>query len=280
VSAQLAYHAIVRALEATGGWTPRRQFAESVRHAVQGHVPYLRCYQGGVRAAKDRMGLDTIERLVNEQLAFDLNPLTQLPRFVPDMQELIRGYNEYTGSVNLGIRWTVVASDAPQPTQSRTWVSVVSREDPYACQHARFAVLQESLRRMPLPSRGSAAPALMRLSGLAGALGVQGGAACEVSQVFESEGPVPLAELARRLACHPRTLERRLREEGLTAEILRQAVRLLHAMARMRSGGNLAAIAAEAGYADHAHMTRSFRASCGMAPSFFKRLMAAPTPVA
>jgi AraC-like DNA-binding protein len=72
------------------------------------------------------------------------------------------------------------------------------------------------------------------------------------------------------IGCHQRTLERRLREEGLTAETIRMATRLIRATKRLRSSDSLTAIAMEVGFSDQAQMTRAFRFSCGMTPSLLR----------
>lgn len=69
--------------------------------------------------------------------------------------------------------------------------------------------------------------------------------------------PVHLArEFARHLRCSPGEAIRRLRVEGVAASL-----------AKRRSLGN---IAYDHGFADHAHMTRCFRAFYGVTPSAFR----------
>ena len=91
--------------------------------------------------------------------------------------------------------------------------------------------------------------------------------------VFEAMGHVAVGEVARRLGCHQRTLERRLRQQGLTAEALRLASRLINATRRLGSEESLTTIAIDEGFSDLSHMTRAFRRSCGMAPSLCRSLI-------
>lgn len=72
-----------------------------------------------------------------------------------------------------------------------------------------------------------------------------------------------------------RSLERKLRAEGLTAEALRQAVRMVRATDRLGSDDSLTTIAIEEGFSDLSHMTRSFKTSAGMQPSLLRRLLLA-----
>jgi len=81
------------------------------------------------------------------------------------------------------------------------------------------------------------------------------------------EGYISVSEVARKIGCHQRTLERRLQKEGLTAETIRTATRLNRATKRLRSDDSLTVIAIEEGFSDQAQMSRAFRKSCGMTPS-------------
>ena len=83
------------------------------------------------------------------------------------------------------------------------------------------------------------------LSAMADMLGARGSAAAASCLAFEAEGVMPIAELARKLGCHQRSLERKLKAEGLTAESLRQAVRMIRATDRLGSSDSLTTIAIE-----------------------------------
>jgi AraC-like DNA-binding protein len=126
-------------------------------------------------------------------------------------------------------------------------------------------------RRVPVSGPGAAS---VRSSEVARYLAVEHAAGAHAAAVFEHEGAIPIPQLARHLGCSQRTLERRLREEGLTAELLRSAVRLLRATERLRHGGSLTEVAVDEGFSDLAHMSRSFQASCGMSPTLLRRIFA------
>jgi AraC-like DNA-binding protein len=82
-----------------------------------------------------------------------------------------------------------------------------------------------------------------------------------------------VADLARQLDVTPRTLQRAVRRcTGFTpAEVIRR-YRLQDAATRLAAepDSNLSTVAAEVGFADHAHMTRSFRRSLRETPSTFR----------
>ncbi len=79
-----------------------------------------------------------------------------------------------------------------------------------------------------------------------------------------------VAALAERTNTSVRTLQRRFREHvGATPKLLIRRRRLQEAAVRIDRGEreNLARLAAELGYADHAHLTRDFTALVGRPPS-------------
>ncbi len=87
-----------------------------------------------------------------------------------------------------------------------------------------------------------------------------------VLQVHEGGAGVP--GLARRAALSERQLLRRFeRAVGYGPRTLRRVLRLQRFLALARSGGSLARLAADAGYADQAHLTRECSLLAGMSPA-------------
>ncbi|MFK0042025.1 helix-turn-helix domain-containing protein [Paenarthrobacter sp. NPDC090517] len=93
--------------------------------------------------------------------------------------------------------------------------------------------------------------------------------------VIASEPDVLLIEdVASRLAVSPRTLQRIAgKYVGLSPSALIRRRRLQDAAERTRSDptADLAAIAVELGYADHAHLTNDFRKYLGFTPSGYRK---------
>jgi AraC-like DNA-binding protein len=83
-----------------------------------------------------------------------------------------------------------------------------------------------------------------------------------------------LDDVAAALAISTRTLQRLAkRYVGVAPAAMIRRRRLQEAAERLRSepGSDLAAIAADLGYADHAHMTNDFRTVLGFTPSAYRR---------
>ncbi|MFI7106402.1 helix-turn-helix domain-containing protein [Nonomuraea sp. NPDC050227] len=90
-------------------------------------------------------------------------------------------------------------------------------------------------------------------------------------------GLLPLAEL---LAVSPYRLSRAFtRELGVSLTHYRNRVRVSRALDRLESGETgLAALAADLGFADQAHLTRTIRRHVGHTPTVLRRLLTSPAP--
>ena len=81
-----------------------------------------------------------------------------------------------------------------------------------------------------------------------------------------------LEEAARELHLSPRTLHRRLQDEGASFRAVKDALRRDLALARLaRPGGNVARVAAELGYSEPSAFFRAFQGWTGEAPSAWRR---------
>ncbi|MFC3227402.1 AraC family ligand binding domain-containing protein [Marinibaculum pumilum] len=89
---------------------------------------------------------------------------------------------------------------------------------------------------------------------------------------------VRLAEVAAAAGLPPFRLFRAFeRQVGLTPHGYQRQIRLRRATAMIRAGRPLGDIAASCGYADQAHLTRSFRRSLGVTPGAYRTAWQAPS---
>ena len=97
----------------------------------------------------------------------------------------------------------------------------------------------------------------------------------EMAELIERDADIRNVEdAARRLRMSPRTLQRLARRYvGLPPLLMIRRRRLQQAAQRLRSDpdANLAAVAAEFGYADHAHLANEFRAVLGVTLSGYRQ---------
>ncbi|MCH8978436.1 MAG: helix-turn-helix domain-containing protein [Armatimonadetes bacterium] len=82
--------------------------------------------------------------------------------------------------------------------------------------------------------------------------------------------PPSLVELADTVAVHPVTLSKQFRAHGTTKNEFVHRLRIQNAMRQLALDESLAWIAAENGYADSAHFSRSFKHWAGCTPTQFR----------
>jgi len=286
-----APEAMVLALESDVGWTAQARFARSVASAIRGHLPFGRYFEAGRRARRLGAAEGAIERATWDWMETSLHPLHGFLRGLDDPRSVVDRLNAFNVR-DLGEAWDgerekhlVRGGDTGRETGQETgpprWaltsgsgefrlyacrVSPDGFDDPEGCQAASLA----SITFLVEAARRRAAGALegpKTLSGVARELGVERTAAAEAALVFESEGSMSVEDLAKRLGCGKRSLERELQAVGLTAGALRLSSMIVGATASLHSSESLTEISAKHGFADLAHMTRAFKAACGMAPS-------------
>jgi len=101
-------------------------------------------------------------------------------------------------------------------------------------------------------------------------------AASDAREALAHDPTLGLLDLARLVAVSPHHLSRVFRAEvGVSISTYRRRLRLRAALERIDEGG-LARVAADAGFADHAHLTREMRALLGTTPSALQREIAGP----
>lgn len=82
---------------------------------------------------------------------------------------------------------------------------------------------------------------------------------------------VSMEEMAARLKLHPRTLQRRLNEAGLSWSDLRARCRQRLAEEGLREGGDIEALSERLGFSDRHSFTRAFKRWTGLTPSEWRR---------
>lgn len=265
-----AYHVTAHALEARSGVKPIDRFVLAASHALVGHVPFSRCVAAAEARRREGASSGAIERSVAEWIAADINPVVQAAKSLRSARAVVAAYNAYNRSAQLAIRTEVALGEAER---GATRALVGAQEDPEASRVAALAILDRLAAEAVANGEIDAAPPLRKLSDVARHLGVEGSAAAEASMVLEASAPSSVQELARALGCSPRTLERRLRQEGASPELLKRAARILRATEMLRGSLSLTDIAHEVGFSDLSHMSRGFQASCGMSPSLLRAIL-------
>lgn len=281
----MPYQTLTRSLESAAEvqLSSRGLFTHAVGHILNGLVDMDRHHRAGRRAGDKQLSESVMAEVVANELRLDMNPFMQCmlrARTLAGALRVHQGLNQ-----TLAVKTEVgFGNDGVLAILNRT--QLPSAEDPAACRDAHLIgmdIILTSIKAADVSARSSAASSQVspvrapdRLSSLAGTLGLGGGVAGETAFAFESEPELRVDALARHLGCHHRTLQRELKAFGITAEIIKRASMLSRATTLLPSALTLTEIAHEAGYSDHAHMTRAFVASCSLAPSVLRQAFAPP----
>ena len=262
----MSYHTVTTAVEAPG-LDPLQRFWLSIRHVGQGQVSYSRYQRAGLSRAAEGTAPSEIEKLLLDWLQTDLNPTVQIARTSNMPSALVEGYNAFNRRVCVHVRTTMERSGS-----SITLVREMrgSSFDPEICKHATSFAMSTMVRQVAAREGRPLGDALSA-DHVARLLGVERSASAELSNLYETRGPRTVEQAASELGCSSRALQRALKDEGGSAEQIKIATRLLRAFKLMAGKLSLTQIALEAGYADSAHMSRSFMASCGLTPSEVRR---------
>jgi AraC-like DNA-binding protein len=100
----------------------------------------------------------------------------------------------------------------------------------------------------------------------------------DAREALAADSGLGLVALAQAVSVSPHHLSRVFRDElGVTVSAYRRRLRVRAALERLAGGeANLARLAADAGFSDHAHLTREMRALLGTTPSALQREVAGP----
>ncbi|MBC7619966.1 MAG: helix-turn-helix domain-containing protein [Candidatus Saccharibacteria bacterium] len=284
-----AYHTLTRALE-TAAQTPlpaRQLFAAAVGHVLNGFVTTERFQHAGRMAGAKRHSESAIARIVTDALRIDLNPFLQCMVRARTPHRALLLHQSLTSNVDLPVR-TEYGFDGKGIFKVRSSPASSSGDHPASCSEAALIGLEIVLSSIAKPGTQTIADNEMPawggtwvrppecVSGLAALLGLGASVASEAALAFESDTTINVQDMARHLGCHSRTLQREFKACGVSAETLKRACMLSQATALLSTTKTLTAIAHEAGYADHAHMTRAFVTSCGLPPSILRQAFVMP----
>jgi AraC-like DNA-binding protein len=284
------YHTLSRSLESVA-YAPlpgRRLFANAVEHVLNGFVDTDRYQRAGRLAGAKRIPESSLASIVANELCIDMNPFVQCMLRAPSRRGALRVHQSLNQLAALAVRTEVAFNnDGALTVTSRS--ASVSGEDPSACRDVHLMGMDIILGSIdengPSVANGettfhrSRVSPPRRISALAVLLGIGSSVASEAALAFESDSEIRVEDVARRLGCHRRTLQREFKASGITAETLKRACMLSRATSLLPTALTLTEIAHEAGYSDHAHMTRAFVSSCSLSPSILRQAFALPSAI-
>ena len=284
-----AYHTLSRTLEtfAQGPLPAQQMLSTAVGHVLNGFVPTDRFHDAGRLAGAKRYSESAMAKIATDELSVDLNPLLKCLVHATTRHNALLVHRSLNQYADLPIR-TEVGFDSRGTLTFKSRTESSSGEDPTACRDTHLMGMDIILSSIAGPGPQTIADNKISawggrrlrppecVSGLAALLGLGSSVASDAALAFEADTAIKVQDIARHLGCHSRTLQREFKASGLTAETLKRACMLSRATALLSTTMTLTDIAHEAGYADHAHMTRAFVASCALPPSILRQAFTSP----
>lgn len=185
-----------------------------------------------------------------------------------DQGWVIAAFCRYKQAVDLGARTRVGAGGASRAIGGG-W------RDDELCAAAALAVRHGIAREVATRAAGQGG-GLRSGWAVAQYRGVQQLAAAQALHCLEEQGDANPRRLAKALGTSVRTLQRQLAVEGMIVTGLRMAARQQRALRLIQRRVPPCLAAAEAGYADQAHMARGFKHACGPTPRQMAGVLAGP----
>lgn len=273
MSLGLSFHIAPRALNLDRAFSPKHLFADSVRHVIDGHVAADRYQQICSKSSAIRLKESSLEHRMRELFALDLNPLISMTRQLGSEFALFNAWNTYQEHVSLAVRTTIHGNSRESFGVERQQISYAI--DPPAARDAALCAIDilTGVARGKR-ERGQLADALapVCLSRMAANVGLQYTVVFDVAMGFEEQPELNVARLCQALVINRRTLERHLKDFGITALELKMACALNGATNSLWGTSSLTDIAFGHGFSDQGHMTRAFHKACGLPPSTLRQL--------
>ena len=284
-----AYHALARTLEtfARGPLPAQQMFSTAVGHVLNGFVPTDRFHHARRLAGAKRYSESAMAKVATDELCVDLNPLLKCLVHAATRYNALLLHQSLNQLANLPVR-TEIGFDGRGTLTVRSRTTSSSGYDPTACRDAHLMGMDIIVSSIAEPGTQTVADSEIPawggrrlrppacVSELATLLGLGSSVASDAALAFEADAAIKVQDVARHLGCHSRTLQREFKASGLTAETLKRACMLSRATALLSTAMTLTDIAHEAGYADHAHMTRAFVTSCALPPSILRQAFTGP----
>jgi len=257
-------------IEILGSVGAAARTAPTLAEAMSTFGRYLRAYSPAIHTL--------VEPAARERFArFEFRIL--LDRLPPHSQgiELALGVALRVFRLLLGEGWSPVRVHLPHEalTARRDYVSYFGAPPTFADQFAGFTILAADLAHPVSPDQTTHAALMAYLEGVAsaGPAGVSDTVG-ELARRLLPTGTLDLEIVASQLALHPRTLQRRLAEEGATfGQVVDQVRRRMTERYLQDTDMSLGHLASELGYGEQSALTRASRRWFGSSPLAYRKAM-------
>ena len=255
-------------------------FVDCIEHSLAGEHPAWKLQRQMQTSDSFRLTVGSVTERLRELLAADLNPVAHAVRFATNDNTWRRTWDFYNERGNV-----VSKADYENSRRSESGVLVedvqTTRAEKRIIANSHEKVLVSMcnvLATQPQTNENSLVRMRKledaRVSSLARIFGV-GQFVAELSGFFEEFPAAKVGDACKMLSVHPRLLERRMHELGITAVKLKRACMLSRATHQILwSHRSFGEIALNCGYTHGAHLSRVvFFATGGMTPSVLRNLV-------
>lgn len=268
----MSYHLAMRSLQLSCSERGVGTFVDSIEHALVGDRPAWELQQKMLKSDAQRVSLASISDRMGELLAVDLNPFGQMLRLATNDGSLKRAWDVYNDLGNVVSKvgfegnksHSVDLFDAQCSNSEKNNILSVHEK----IRSGLHAILINQVRRNQDVRARKNRLETCKVSAVSRIFGA-GQLILELAEFFEEFPKAKVSEACQRLSIHPRLLERRMLELGLSAVKLKRACMLSRASHEILwSNRSLSEIAVGCGYSHGAHLSHAVHcATGGMSPS-------------
>ena len=277
----MSYHLAMRSLQMSCSVPSVGTFVDCIEHSLAGEHPASKLQMQMQISERHKPSLNDVTDSLGQLLAVDLNPVGHVLRLARNELTFRRTWNFYNERGNVVSKTDFVGTSCvDEPSASQIDLRASGGETKIVSDsHEKILssykdVLSRQLRNChDLVSRGrrledSNVSAVARIFGM-------GQLISEFCEFFEEFPAANVGTACHKLAVHPRLVERRMRELGITAVKLKRACMLSRATHQILWGErSFNEIAIACGYTHGAHLSRAFSvATGGMTPSVLRSLV-------
>lgn len=274
----MSYHLAMRSLQISACQMGVNRFVECIEHSLVGDQPASQLKQQMLKSDSWRVSLMSVSERMGELLAVDLNPFGQAIRLANDEATIAKAWDAYNENGNVvstvGFEGRN-AADALDFKDSKADARVILSTHEKLRSGLHWVLLNQILRNQDDTVRmrkieDAKVSVVCRIYGVEQLV-------LELSEYFEEYPRAKVSQACQRLSIHPRFLERRMLEFGLSAVKIKRACMLSRATHEILwSNRNFNDIALSCGYSHGAHLSHAVHAATGgMSPSVIRGLMRA-----
>jgi|GEM_PF-1810237 len=281
----MSYHLAMRSLLVARRAMPANCFSDSVRYTLMGDIPAAQMSDAMSLTTHQHISSASLSERLAELMAVDINPVGQVFRLARSETAYQRSWDAYNRSGNVvapvffehlqGDLSAATLAHPPQRGHDRS-AQVKARRLHEGLLHGYKTSFDMRLKSNQARTSWAGQVAEMRVSVLARIMGV-GQLVLELCEFFETFPHAKVQEACIRIGVHPRTLERRLRDLGITAVMLKRACMLASATSQILSTDRpMDDIARRHGYVDGAHLSKAVSMATGGISASMCRSFVAP----